>query len=509
MAAHTPRPGSILVNARPHCLEAVCSSCLEPIYADTRRDSLAWRKASDGLAICAPSTDPRHTGEKVNPTVLALLSLLLAVGLARADVLCQIGTTCYSSGFATTAACSQAGGTVVPVCPTPGPGTPTPTATPMPHGTQQYCHEATVCWPYPYALNPSRQCTGTLDYTPCAGITPTPTATATATPTPTKPPVHIALTRLPELPWGNSYTQYSQTYRRADGSVYRTSNGGCAAPCDLMPPRLGALGTSKGECLQLSDYASDPPVSHEFGCTGASTWMWEHGHFLLEPIRNLGCAQYTVRPTSPELANSVRDVPLEELTVKFAPEGSLIGETFNWLSTSGQFYIPLGFVDLHGAHYLYTLEVNAHVPVPKWLLMRYTLGEYGIAQPDSLWMPVVPEIGEDNGSISWVGVDPQGKLLALEDAWPPSDSVNLWRSPDEGQHWTEILATIEPPEGYSMIGDCRATVAGGGAVESPSWGICQVFKSLDWSKPGEWQQWLWAEDGADVPQIILKAAVKP
>jgi len=321
----------------------------------------------------------------------------------------------------------------------------------------------------------------------------------------------VTLTQLPEQPFGHTYTQYSRTERQAsDGSVQRTSNGGCAIPCNVMPPPLDVIPPqpgNPGECLQLTIYKPDGtvPVSREFGCTGLTPDLFEHAHFMLTQRPGQaywGTAQITMRPSLPAWGNDPRDVALTSIVIRSIDD--LLGEGRNFLQVPGVFYTPLNFIDLHGQHYLYTYDADPSLIPYEWRINRYQITEAFQAMFDPTFYPTVVSI---DGGLGSVAMDTDHTMLGFEDPWPPETQVNIWRSPDFGRTWTTIVLTIPAPAGFQWIGDCRATVGPGGVVERPLWGLCQAYKSLDWSTPGNWVQFLWQQPGANVPSNFLTAPV--
>ena len=388
--------------------------------------------------------------------------------------------------------------------------TPTPTPTPDPC---KYCLRTDgACF-----LRPPVGCGAGTCVPVCPVLTPTPTptpivtGTPTATPTPTVPPTPTP-GGVTFTPLGLSATPY--TYRnqatwiqlRADRTWYMTHNAGHFPGDDTVPPALGTKSAQVGECLIYTDGSGPIPTERQLTCSYRDTTnLWENGWLRLVPWGNgelVGFSNVTFRPASRTWANDQHDAALAYTVI--TPQGFFSRQ---WQTpVPGSVFFPAAILDLHGQHYAYVGQ-DVEVALP-WLpvggyLTRWIIGESGGVWSDPAW-PVALHAG----MIGVVAADPScdGCALGFSSDWPPSTSVTLSRSHDEGRSWSEVVLTLTPPAGYVGVDDCHVAVLPGGIADTPLWGVCMTYHAKadgtpddDWSLPGKWVPQLWAQVGANVP----------
>jgi hypothetical protein len=174
----------------------------------------------------------------------------------------------------------------------------------------------------------------------------------------------------------------------------------------------------------------------------------------------------------------------------------------------------MGIVDLAGHELAY---VGALYKMGSWpyLLMRFRITQSGQFEVDPSFPPVKMSTVADGiqGPLNLVLASDGKTLLTTDGPWPVTLACHLWQSADQGQTWSATAIAIPAPVGSVGIAQCGIAVQPGGAAFSPMWGVCGTFWSqdgddgMDWTKPGDWQPYVWYQQGAALPRNIFTAAV--
>ena len=453
----------------------------------------------NGYLCGGPSRDCSDTGKLARRWLasggIVALALVLALP-ARAQTPAPAIGNCYNNGVCYPSAPPCMAGLYIPAgspCPPAGAPTPgVPTPTPTPATTQLYCHTTSgLCFAYPSPLGMT--CDTTPNHTACDAATPTPTPTPSATPTPTAPPMPAPTITTVNLglpiPW--SYVQGCTIFR---GVMW----------CDAGNPTSGP---NQGECIFSVDYTRNPPVFRVWACTGLTLDSWESAWPQVDdaPEFGTGCLRVVWIETHgvPPWGQSRGDVfRYGSVTSMIAcpvtgRAGALAVDTPNptilrdSIAESSAWLWPVGWLHLGGQRQLYAVHSGMGQGT---YLTRYFWPQHGGVWMDSAaFQPVTYPMQ----SISDMGIDADGSLVATEYAGDNATTLTIWRSPDQGRTW-RVATTVQALPGGSLF-SCYWQKGAGGAVLVPWAMLCNSTPPIG----------SWANGGWSIVSVAWPGAVMP